>query len=589
LRAPLPDLGPGRVVTAPAARPKVLVLGRDDRAFLAVVRSLGRHGMRVHIAWCPPDGLTARSRYVVKMHELPGYSPTDDRWKHAFIALCRQEQFDLVVPCNDSSIIPLHTHRAQLQPHARIYLPGPQAFDIAFDKERTYEVARSLGIRVPRGIRLATPADPAAVLAHFPLPVVLKPLQSFHLSDIQQKHLVRKVFAPEDLPRELARFDAEGAVLVQEHFVGTGAGVEGLALDGEVLLAFQHYRIHERPLGGADSYRTNVPVRADLGDAFAKMVKAMAYTGVVMLEFRVNFETGDWALMEINGRFWASLPLAVAAGADFPYYLYQMIVEGKRNFPADYRMGMYCRNWARDAVWLVENLRLPRERRFPLSRLARELGPLLTFRERSDTFTLDDPRPGVADVLALLARMRGWAARVCRERVARLAPVRRLRARRARQALDHAHTVLFLCKGNICRSPFAAAYARTRLGDDVRVLSAGYYPKADRRCPPEAITAARELGVDLGAHRSTVVSQDVVDAAQVIFVFDQENYRTLRARFPSARARIHRLSHLAGDGFLDIRDPYGGPLEDFRAAYRTISRSLDRSRSRGECSSRPRS
>ena len=50
----------------------------------------------------------------------------------------------------------------------------------------------------------------------------------------------------------------------------------------------------------------------------------MDYTGVAMLEFRKNFDKNESVLIEINGRFWGSLPLAVAAGADFPYYLYQL-------------------------------------------------------------------------------------------------------------------------------------------------------------------------------------------------------------------------------------------------------------------------
>ena len=58
----------------------------------------------------------------------------------------------------------------------------------------------------------------------------------------------------------------------------------------------------------------------------------LRYTGLIMVEFRINVETDDWALIETNGRFWGSLPLAVAAGVDFPRYLYEMLDRGSDDF-----------------------------------------------------------------------------------------------------------------------------------------------------------------------------------------------------------------------------------------------------------------
>jgi len=48
-----------------------------------------------------------------------------------------------------------------------------------------------------------------------------------------------------------------------------------------------------------------------------------------MVEFKHSRRTGAWALMEINSRFWGSLPLSLAAGVDFPRYLYEMVCEGR--------------------------------------------------------------------------------------------------------------------------------------------------------------------------------------------------------------------------------------------------------------------
>lgn len=387
-------------------RPKICVLGKEDRAFLAVVRSFGRRGAEVHLCWTPPDALARHSRYVARIHdEVPPYSPHDDAWKAAFIAMLQREQFDLVVPTNDASIIPLQTHRAELEPHGRIYLISDHAFDVCFDKEKSYALAQSLEVPLPPQHVLKLPVAPGAIDPSW-FPLVLKPHASFTLDDLKRKHFVRKVRRPEDLAEQLAHFGDADEVLVQRHFHGTGAGIEMLAVDGKILVALQHLRIHERRKGGADSYRVTLPIRQDMYDAAARMVRALDYTGVIMFELKVNLETREWVLIEINARFWASLPVCLHAGADFPWWLYEALVLGRRDFPQDYRVGVFCRNWGRDLMWLKENFQAPADERVPVGTLLREIGPMVRGRESSDTFTLDDPAPGLEDLRRLAVR--GW-------------------------------------------------------------------------------------------------------------------------------------------------------------------------------------
>jgi protein-tyrosine phosphatase len=154
------------------------------------------------------------------------------------------------------------------------------------------------------------------------------------------------------------------------------------------------------------------------------------------------------------------------------------------------------------------------------------------------------------------------------------APVRARRAARARRAFQTAQSVLFVCKGNICRSPFAELYARGVLGDGVRVASAGYNQKSGKPSPPEALVAARELGVSLDAHRSQPITEEMVRRSDVIFVFDRKNYDHLVGLFRFARGKIHCLGYLDDDGVLDIVDPDTRGLDDFRATYRRIATTL---------------
>jgi protein-tyrosine phosphatase len=151
-----------------------------------------------------------------------------------------------------------------------------------------------------------------------------------------------------------------------------------------------------------------------------------------------------------------------------------------------------------------------------------------------------------------------------------LPPVRaRLRAR-ARNALASADRVVFVCLGNICRSPFAEALMRTRLSG-VEVISAGTLPESGRQSPELAIASARRWAVNLEPHRSRSVDPEFLREGDALFVFDVDNLVRLWRRFPQARWRLHLAGALADRGPLVVADPYGGTASDFDRAYERIA------------------
>ena len=152
----------------------------------------------------------------------------------------------------------------------------------------------------------------------------------------------------------------------------------------------------------------------------------------------------------------------------------------------------------------------------------------------------------------------------------RLPPVRRRLTRRAQHAWGEG-TIAFVCFGNICRSPFAERLASQRLGSARRVASAGHFPEEGRRSPEPAVAAAERFGVDLRPHRSRVLSDELVEEANAIFVFDQQNYHAVLREHPRAKGSVHFIGALSEKGPLFVPDPFGGPAEAYRLAYRRIS------------------
>jgi predicted ATP-grasp superfamily ATP-dependent carboligase len=358
--------------------------------------------VQVHVGWHKADGVASKSRYIFKAHDLPPFNEKDPAWKQALVALLEEEHFDLIIPCSDLETVAVQTNRAELERHGRVYAINDQAFEVLFDKFRTTEMARSLGLRTPREVVVKTLEQAERALPQFRFPVVLKPPRTIDPANAERINQVRKAYTEEEYRKFMAGMLKSGSVSVQENFIGYGTGVELLLNRGEPLMVFQHMRVHEPLKGGPSCYRKGVKVWPELLDASLKILRALDYTGVAMVEFKVNPETRDWVLLEINARFWGSLPLALASGADFPLALFQMLVEERRAFPCGYRTGIHSRNLTRDLEWWKENLRADRnDPTLSTQPILRVIGDAcvntLLFRERIDTFAFDDPQPCLAE------------------------------------------------------------------------------------------------------------------------------------------------------------------------------------------------
>lgn len=553
----------------------VLVLGRDIRAFLTTIRSLGRAGLAVHVGMCPADDLALRSRYVAQYHDIPNYSDNPDLWLEVILVLIKQHQFELIIPTNDESVIPVQLHKLTLLRQCAVYVLEDRVFELAMDKIASSELAEELGIPVPMQAQISVTSAISALPDGFAYPVVIKPPSSFTTDDLDNRREVHHIGSEQEFQKFQAANSSWELALLQENFSGIGAGIEVLADQGVILFAFQHLRVHEPIEGGASSYRKSVPLDPGLLDATERFLKALNYSGVAMVEYKLDPDTQKWVFIEINARFWGSLPLAVAAGADFPLYLYQYLRENRRDFPQTYRSNVYSRNLLRDLYWMSDNIRARLQKKHlsttvPLNKVASEFINVVTMREHIDSFSLDDISPAVGELKGILALIFEKITRYVKKTVLSMAPVRRHIAKRIKSQFSDANSVLFVCYGNICRSPFAEQCGIQQLGSKCRFYSSGFHQVDCRQSPETAIVAAGKFAIDLSAHRSSTISADDVAQADLIFVFDEKNQLAFSNHFPGAKSKVHLLGYLLDSGPLEMTDPYGGSEDEFEKIYSRI-------------------
>jgi len=234
-------------------------------------------------------------------------------------------------------------------------------------------------------------------------PAVVKPRFSrFYQRDRWVSGGVRYAYDSEDLISKYR--DAQARIpdpLIQERIKGEGRGVFLLIWDGELKAAFCHRRLREKPpWGGVSVYRESIALDEKLVEESAALLKALGWKGAAMVEFKVDERDGQAKLMEINGRFWGSLQLAIDAGMDFPLLLYRLAC-GENVAPQfQYEVGVKSRWLLGDLDYLLIRLRhsgppngLPGP---SVSRFRACLDFLKLYEPKMyyEIFRLGDPRPG---------------------------------------------------------------------------------------------------------------------------------------------------------------------------------------------------
>jgi len=132
--------------------------------------------------------------------------------------------------------------------------------------------------------------------------------------------------------------------------------------------------------------------------------------------------------------------------------------------------------------------------------------------------------------------------------------------------------VLYVCTGNVFRSPVAAEMTRQLLGDTkVKVESAGILEYKGTPLPKDVIELTKRYGIDLSAHRPKQLNAKLVEAAELILVFDSKQVGELTEKYPKAKNKTYTIKNYAGiyDG-QDMEDLWNKPAEAFQRHIREL-------------------
>jgi predicted ATP-grasp superfamily ATP-dependent carboligase len=337
---------------------RVLVTDGDSRAALAVTRSLGRAHHEVLVGERRTPSLAQSSRYCAGELVYPDPFREPDGFIEVVEREVRSRRIDVLLPITDVPTLLISRHRGALESHCRVPLPNANALERAVDKVDTLKTAMRLGIPTPRSWFLADPGAPLD--PELPYPIVIKPHRSrarngsgwISCSVSYAKTAGELRLALSNRSRD------EFPMVLQELIKGPGIGFFACRHRGISVALFSHRRIREKPpWGGVSVLSESIALCPRIREFSEELLKNLAWEGVAMVEFKMDHRDNVPRLMEINGRFWGSLQLAIDAGVDFPRILIDTLIDNAPAAPPTYRVGVQSRWLLGDLDSLFQRLR----------------------------------------------------------------------------------------------------------------------------------------------------------------------------------------------------------------------------------------
>jgi predicted ATP-grasp superfamily ATP-dependent carboligase len=384
---------------------RILITDGLERAALASCRSLMASGHDVHVAAAVRRSLAGVSRGVREhlVVEDPVAQPAE--FADAIGDLVGRIGARILLPISDSAVSAVLAHPRCVPDGCTVPFPPFEAFQRASDKVGLLPLARAAGLGVPESSVIPTPDDARHVELAPLLPGVLKPHRSVVWTGRSQRRLnVVRVGTVEEGRCLLSELPEEAfPVLVQRRIAGPGVGFFALRWDGKVRAMFAHRRLREKPpSGGVSVYRESIALDPELAAAGSRLLEALGWEGVAMVECKREARTGMYYVIEVNARFWGSLQLAIDAGVDFPRLLVECVLGEHPSALRQYRVGIRSRwLWGEvDHTYLRVKLREPTESAFrvlvgTVVRTVRHVPG----RDRCEVLRFQDPRPFLVETL----------------------------------------------------------------------------------------------------------------------------------------------------------------------------------------------
>ncbi len=335
------------------------------RKSLSAIRALGKVGHQVSVVGDSIFTTGFWSSFTKKRILSPTAQENINKFHDNIVNYLQNRHsanLPVLLPMEEATLKWLSAHRDMLKNHAQFLIPPDSSLHIALDKCRTIKLADKLNLAVP----ITKFSDNIAEFLHALSQLTAKnQLAEYMVKPVNGSGSSGIVYLSENKQLNWhEHWQTYGNLLIQERLDTTGIGI-GVSIlmdnNNRCVANFIHKRLQQYPNSGGPSTNRIGIYNDNLLQDSIKLLTALNWVGVAMVEWKIDIKTQKPKLMEINPRFWGSLELAVRSGVNFPV-LYADLARGEQVVSVtEYRTDTECR-WMVPGDILRYMTQVPRQR-----------------------------------------------------------------------------------------------------------------------------------------------------------------------------------------------------------------------------------
>jgi len=362
-----------------------LVLDAHLRQSLAIIRSLGKQEIMVFAGSENKSAMGFLSKYCQKKYLLPNTQNQVTQFIRKLINILKEENIECIFTSDTFTTYLIAKYQDEISKYTKIMIPPLDIFLNVFDKEKLLYLARENGVPIPNTY---STNDLEKIKNKIRYPVVIKSTQR-HAVGVMVCNSFQEI-----QKNQKKMMQTYGPCIIQEYIPNGGEiGVYVLLNNkSQLRTAIVQRRIRTSySYGGVSTVRQTIR-NEELIERSIGLLKKLSWSGVAMVEYRIDKRTGTAYLMEINPRFWGSLESCIHAGIDFPFLLYCMLKDGDVKPVFDYQDGVKTRWLFGDIRQLLHNFGKQNNTNF------------FSLSSHDDIISKDDMLPSITGCLSIYAR-----------------------------------------------------------------------------------------------------------------------------------------------------------------------------------------
>ena len=336
----------------------MLLTDGELKATLPVLRSLAKKGVETGVAATDRRAMSFFSKYCKK--KFLYHSPRENLslFLKTIKRIVETSNFDILFPIGEWTIIPISEHQKEITSHVKLPFGSYEVVKKTFDKLLTLKLALDEGIPCPKTFFVDSLESLIDISKRVSYPQVIKSRWSWVWN--QERALFsrpRYVSSPQELVSVYKDMHKKFPFpVIQEYIPGTAYHIGAICSHSQLRVACCIKEHRTIPVaGGYATFRETVKLDYKMKEFAERLLRALNWNGVAEVEFKLDSRDSIPKFMEINGRFWGSLELAIEAGIDFPYLLYRLVVDGDVKQTSEYKVGLK-RRWLEGDIVHLSNV-----------------------------------------------------------------------------------------------------------------------------------------------------------------------------------------------------------------------------------------